>query len=52
MIQVLPLNYKLKCSESTDIREIEDKYIQRSGGSGLYEATGRPNLVGMQPAAL
>jgi len=51
-MQVLPLNRKVKCSESTDKKEIEDKYIQRSGGSSLYEAIRRPNLVGMQPPAL
>lgn len=37
VMQVQPPNLKVKCPESTDKMAIEDKYIQRSGGSSLYE---------------
>lgn len=37
MMQVQHPTLKVKCLESTDKKAIEDKYIQRSGGSSLYE---------------
>ena len=45
-------NHKVKCLESTDQKNIEEKHIERSEDSSVYEATGRTNFVDMKPPAL